>query len=77
MTADILEKTLEVILAETNPSSTSLPVILLAKKLSLPQLRLQVQLVVLETVQRLHDLVFLVVKVYRLMPTVQVHTKEL
>ncbi|KAG2785547.1 hypothetical protein JG687_00014576 [Phytophthora cactorum] len=72
MTADVLEKTLEVIFLR----STSLPVILLAKKLFLPQPRVQVQLVVLEPLPRLHDLVFLVAKVLQLIPAVQVQMKE-
>ncbi|KAG3072379.1 hypothetical protein PI124_g22335 [Phytophthora idaei] len=76
MTADVLEKTLEVILADMNPRSTSLLVILLAKKLFLPQPRVQVQLVVLETLPRLHDLMFLVAKVPRLILAVQVQMKE-
>ncbi|KAG2795337.1 hypothetical protein PC129_g22077 [Phytophthora cactorum] len=76
MTADVLERTLEVILAKMSPRSTSLVVILLAKKLFLPQPRVQVQLVVLETLPLLHDLIFLVAKVPRLIPAVQVQMKE-
>ncbi|KAG6942767.1 hypothetical protein JG687_00018874 [Phytophthora cactorum] len=48
--------------SQMSPRSTSLLVILLAKKLFLPQPRVQVQLVVLETLPRLHDLMFLVTK---------------
>ncbi|KAG3069359.1 hypothetical protein PI125_g23231 [Phytophthora idaei] len=58
-----------------SPHLTSLLVILLAKKLFLPQPRVQVQLVVLETLPRLHDLMFLVAKVPRLILAVQVQTK--
>ncbi|KAG3057073.1 hypothetical protein PI124_g23025 [Phytophthora idaei] len=76
MTADVLVKALETILAEMSPRSTSLPVILLAKKLFLPQPRVQVQPVVLEKLPRLHDLVFLAAKVPRLIPVIQVRTKE-
>ncbi|KAG6953939.1 hypothetical protein JG688_00012575 [Phytophthora aleatoria] len=61
---------------DMSPRSTSLPVILLAKKLFLPQPRVKVQLVVLETLPRLHDLVFLVAKVLQLIPAVQVQMKE-
>ncbi|KAG4058078.1 hypothetical protein PC123_g6915 [Phytophthora cactorum] len=75
MTAGVLERTLEVILAEMSPRLTSLLVILLAKKLFLPQPRVQVQLVVLETLPRLHDLMFLVAKVPRLILSVQGQTK--
>ncbi|KAG2760296.1 hypothetical protein PC116_g26713 [Phytophthora cactorum] len=76
MTADVLERALEVILAEKSPRSTSLLVILLAKKLFLPQPRVQVLLVVLETLPRLHDLIFLVAKVSRFLQAVQVDIKE-
>ncbi|KAG2800787.1 hypothetical protein PC111_g19825 [Phytophthora cactorum] len=58
-----------------SPRSTSLLVILLAKKLFLPEPRVQVQLVVLETLPRLHDLMFLVAKVPRLILAAQVQTK--
>ncbi|KAG4040413.1 hypothetical protein PC123_g24044 [Phytophthora cactorum] len=76
MTADVLVKTLEVILAEMSPRSTSIPVILLAKKLFLHQPRVQVQLVVLETFPRLHDLISPVTKALQLIPAIQVQTKE-
>ncbi|KAG3184937.1 hypothetical protein PC128_g13547 [Phytophthora cactorum] len=76
ITAGVLERTLEVILAEMSPRSTSLLVILLSKKLFLPQPRVQVQLVVMETLPRLHDVVALVAKVLRLIPAVQMQMKE-
>ncbi|KAG2764233.1 hypothetical protein PC129_g5930 [Phytophthora cactorum] len=76
MTADVLEMTLEVTLAEMIPRSTPLPVILLTRKPFVPQPMVQAQLVVLETFPRLHDLVFLVAKVHRLIPAVQAQTKE-
>ncbi|KAG2769237.1 hypothetical protein PC129_g23229 [Phytophthora cactorum] len=57
-----------------SPRSTSLLVILLAKKLFLPQTRVQVRLV-LETLPRLYDRMFLVAKVPRLILAVQVQTK--
>ncbi|KAG3058885.1 hypothetical protein PI125_g25155 [Phytophthora idaei] len=61
---------------ERSPRSASLPVILLAKKLFLPQPRVQVQLVVLETLPRLHDLMSLMAKVLRLIQAIQVQMKE-
>ncbi|KAG2767620.1 hypothetical protein PC129_g22018 [Phytophthora cactorum] len=75
-TVDVLVMTLEVILTEMSPRSTFLPVIPLVKKLFLSQSRIQVQLVVLETLPRLHDLMSSVAKVLQLIPAVQAQMKE-